>query len=84
MLAYQLLSRDCGRMAVRFVRLALKVAMQNDGDFVGVILLYVSRCWFVWIACCSIRYLAMCVAQNFRSVTFVFFIINKPSDCFIP
>jgi hypothetical protein len=29
-----------GRRAVMFVRHALKVAMQNEGDFVGVILLY--------------------------------------------
>jgi hypothetical protein len=29
-----------GRRAVRFVRLALKVVMQNDGDFVNIILLY--------------------------------------------
>jgi len=28
---------------VRFVRLALKFVMHNDGDFVGVILLYLNR-----------------------------------------
>jgi len=28
------------RPPVRFVRLALKVVMENDGDFVDVILLY--------------------------------------------
>jgi hypothetical protein len=32
---------DCGRRkrSIRFVRLALKVVMQNDGDFMDVILL---------------------------------------------
>ena len=35
-------SRDLGRRAARFVRSALTVATQNDGDFVEVILLYTS------------------------------------------
>jgi hypothetical protein len=35
----QLQSCDCGRRSIRFVRLALKVVMQNDGDFVDIILL---------------------------------------------
>jgi hypothetical protein len=39
------------------VRLALKVAMQNDGNFVGVILLYVRGCWFISAITCSINYL---------------------------
>jgi hypothetical protein len=33
-------SCECGRRSIRFVRLALKVFMQNDRDFAGVILLY--------------------------------------------
>ena len=33
-------SRDCGRRALRLVRPALKFVMQNDGDFVDVLLLY--------------------------------------------
>jgi hypothetical protein len=31
-----------GRKTIRFVKLALKVVMQNDGDFVDVILLHLS------------------------------------------
>lgn len=33
-------SCECGRRSIRFVRLALKVFMQNDRNFAGVILLY--------------------------------------------
>ena len=36
----QLLSRDCGRRGVKFVRPALKVFTQVGRDFVGVMLLY--------------------------------------------
>jgi len=36
----QLLSRDWERSAVWFVRLALKLVVQNDRDFVDVILLF--------------------------------------------
>jgi len=35
----QLQSCDWGRRTVRYVRLALKVVRQNDGDFLEVILL---------------------------------------------
>ena len=35
-------SHVTGRRAVRFVRLALKVVMQNDGHFVDVTLLYLN------------------------------------------
>jgi len=37
LLTEQLLSRDWGGRSVRFVRLALKFVVQNDGDFVEVI-----------------------------------------------
>jgi len=37
--AYVRQSRNKSSRTVRFERLALKVAMQNDGDFVDVILL---------------------------------------------
>jgi hypothetical protein len=40
LLTWQLQSCDWGRRTVRFVRLALRVVKQNDGDFVDVILLY--------------------------------------------
>jgi hypothetical protein len=40
LLTQQLQSCDWGKGAVRFVRITLKVATQNDGDFVDVILLY--------------------------------------------
>jgi hypothetical protein len=45
-----LIQQSCNwsRRAVRFVRLAQKVVKQNDGDFVDVILLYISlysRCY---------------------------------------
>jgi hypothetical protein len=33
-------SCDLGRRPVRFVRLALKVVMQNDRDFINLILIY--------------------------------------------
>jgi len=33
LLTEQLLPRDWGRRSVRFVRLALKFVVQNDGDF---------------------------------------------------
>ena len=38
LLTYCLQSRDLGRRILRFLRLALKVVMQNDGDFVDVII----------------------------------------------
>jgi len=40
LLTQKLQSCDWGREAVKFVRFTLKIAMQNDGDFVDVILLY--------------------------------------------
>jgi len=40
LLTQQLQSCDWGKEAVRLVRFTLKVAMQNDGDFMDVILLY--------------------------------------------
>ena len=39
LLMQQLQSCDWGRRTVRYVRLALKVVRQNDGDFLEVILL---------------------------------------------
>jgi hypothetical protein len=44
LLTWQLQSRDSSKRSVRFVRLALKVAMQNDRDFVNIILLYMVPC----------------------------------------
>jgi len=40
LLVLQPQSYECGRRSARFVRLALKVFMQNDRNFGGVILLY--------------------------------------------
>jgi hypothetical protein len=34
-----------GRIALRFVRLALKVVMQNSGDFMDIILLHLGINW---------------------------------------
>jgi len=36
-----LLSREQGRRTLSFVRFALKVVMQDDRDFVNLILLYI-------------------------------------------
>ena len=41
-LALQLQSCDGGRRTISFVRLALKVVVQNDGEFMVVILLYLK------------------------------------------
>ena len=40
LLALQLQSCDCGRRDVSLVRLEQKVALQNDGDFTDVLLIY--------------------------------------------
>ena len=40
LLTQQLQSCDLGKGAVNFVRFTMKISMQNDGDFVDVIVLY--------------------------------------------
>jgi hypothetical protein len=40
LLTQQLQTRDYGRKTVRFVRLALEVVTQTEGDFVDVIVLH--------------------------------------------
>jgi hypothetical protein len=69
----QLRSRDWGRRAVRLMRLALKVVMQNDWDFVDVILLYLPNmttcnalqgmallCWQFWAFAFIISWFSFC------------------------
>ena len=43
LLTQKLKSRDWGRIAVRLVRLAVKFVVQNDRDFLDVILLYLPN-----------------------------------------
>jgi len=62
LLTQQLQSCDWDRRGVRFVRLALKAVMQNYGDFVGIILLYLK--WTL----CSVTIFVYCIVRCLLSI----------------